>query len=83
MRRAFIIDGYADEPACFGVPPYVSPYVRYCAGAFFSRGWDVKYVTRGTWRRSKGEYLDEAVSSEIALVIMGLTVPGRYRGGLP
>lgn len=30
-----VIDGYVDEPAVLGVPPYVSTYVRYVAGAFF------------------------------------------------
>jgi radical SAM superfamily enzyme with C-terminal helix-hairpin-helix motif len=30
---AFILDGYVDEPACLGVPPYISPYIRTVAGA--------------------------------------------------
>jgi len=40
-----IIDGYVDEPAVLGVPPYVSTYVRYVAGAFFLKGYDVRYYT--------------------------------------
>ncbi|MCL2684039.1 MAG: radical SAM protein, partial [Synergistaceae bacterium] len=81
--RAIIIDGYVDEPACFGVPPYVSPYVRYCAGALYANGWDVDYATCDRWRSAKDEYTERIVSFEIVLVIMGLTVPGRYRGGSP
>ena len=81
--RAIIIDGYVDEPACFGVPPYVSPYIRYCAGVLYSNGWDVSYATCDAWRSAKNEYAEKITSYEIVLVIMGLTVPGRYRGGSP
>ena len=28
-----LVDGYVDEPAHFGVPPYISTYPRYTAGA--------------------------------------------------
>jgi radical SAM superfamily enzyme with C-terminal helix-hairpin-helix motif len=81
--RAIIIDGYVDEPACFGVPPYVSPYVRYCAGVLLSRGYDVDYVTCDQWRGARRETDETIASSGIAVVITGLTVPGRYRGGSP
>jgi len=30
---AVIIDGYVDEPACLGVPPYISPYIRTLQGS--------------------------------------------------
>ena len=31
-----LIDGYVDEPTVLGVPPYVSIYPRYIAGAIWS-----------------------------------------------
>ncbi|MDR1581605.1 MAG: radical SAM protein [Synergistaceae bacterium] len=82
-KSALLIDGYVDEPACFGVPPYISPYVRYCAGALAANGWETKYVTCDEWRADKERFDDDAAGSEIVLVIMGTTVPGRYRGGSP
>ena len=33
-----IVDGYVDEPAHFGVPPYISTYPRYVAGALVDGG---------------------------------------------
>lgn len=81
--NAFIIDGYVDEPACFGVPPYISPYVRYAAGVFFSHNYNLRYMTCDKWRRNREEAADIIEFSDIVLVIMGLTVPGRYRGGSP
>ena len=35
MLKVTILDGYIDEPACLGVPPYISPYPRYIAGAIW------------------------------------------------
>ncbi len=35
--EAYILDGYVDEPACLGVPPYVSPYIRTVAGALIDQ----------------------------------------------
>ena len=81
MPLALVMDGYVDEPACFGVPPYISPYVRYAFGALALAGLDVTYLTCDTWRRTPLEDLwREAV---LVVVISGLTVPGRYRGGSP
>ena len=45
MKRAVLIDGYIDEPAALGVPPYISPYVRYVYGALRKRDFDVSYLT--------------------------------------
>lgn len=82
--NALIIDGYVDEPACFGVPPYISPYVRYAAGVFFARGYTVAYRTCDAWRTlPEEEKKDLLGSSGVILAVMGLTVPGRYRGGAP
>ena len=42
---ACILDGYVDEPACLGVPPYISPYIRTVAGALIGHGFTVRYLT--------------------------------------
>ena len=41
--EAWIIDGYVDEPACLGVPPYISPYIRTIAGVLKEREYKVHY----------------------------------------
>jgi len=80
-KRALLLDGYVDEPACFGVPPYISPYVRYLFGVLVTYGFEVRYITADEWRHMpRGDVVAEA---DILAVIAGLTVPGRYRGGSP
>ena len=37
-ERFLILDCYVDEPACLGVPPFVSPYPRYIYGALIDAG---------------------------------------------
>lgn len=81
LARALLFDGYVDEPACFGVPPYISPYVRYVFGAFAEEGWEVEYITCDQWR--KQPRTDLWRSADAVCVISGMTVPGRYRGGVP
>ncbi len=79
---AFIIDGYVDEPACLGVPPYISPYIRTVAGALLEHRYSVRYFTidqlRGDPRRSA-----ELNSASLLIMIAGVTVPGKYLGGTP
>ncbi len=75
--RVTILDGYTDEPSCFGVPPYVSPYVRYAAGAIKDAGHDFQYLTIDRWRK------DGNIKGEVLLIITGALVPGRYLRGMP
>ncbi|MFP3280759.1 MAG: radical SAM protein, partial [Vulcanisaeta sp.] len=55
MDRVVILDGYTDEPAGLGVPPYLDVYPRYIAGAIWgaNKSVDVRYFTidqvRGDW----------------------------------
>lgn len=72
-----LLDGYVDEPACLGVPPYISPYVRYAAGAVADAGHRCQYRTVDQWRQ--GASLD----GDVLLVITGALVPGRYLRGMP
>ncbi len=77
-----ILDGYVDEPTCFGVPPFISTYVRYVAGALVLSGVpeeSIDYTTIDAYRQNK-EILE---NSDVLIVISGITVPGRYLGGKP
>lgn len=80
--EAFILDGYVDEPACFGVPPYISPYIRYCAGVLRDHGYAVRYTTIDAVREDPTILL-AAGKAALLLVIAGVTVPGKYLAGTP
>ncbi len=80
--RAWILDGYVDEPACLGVPPYISPYVRTIAGVFLSRDIPVTYHTIDQIRTDPG-LLQDAHRADYVVMIAGMTVPGKYLGGTP
>ncbi|HJK62132.1 MAG TPA: radical SAM protein, partial [Methanocorpusculum sp.] len=79
---AVLIDGYVDEPACLGVPPYISPYIRTVAGVFAEHGITTDYVTIDQLRRDP---LRVATLSSYKYVVMiaGVTVPGKYLSGTP
>ncbi|WP_440947853.1 radical SAM protein [Methanosarcina sp. T3] len=84
--KALIIDGYVDEPACLGVPPYLSPYARYIAGALRERGLsekEIHYLTIDTLRENPpgdGELIGKA---DLVVIIAGMTVPGKYLRASP
>ncbi len=83
--RSVIIDGYVDEPACLGVPPYISPYPRYIAGALIDAGvsaHDVHYYTIDQLR-SEPRIIEVMDRADLIAVIAGLTVPGRYLNANP
>ena len=76
-----IVDFYVDEPACLGVPPYLSPYCRYVAGVLVNAGLStekISYLTVDQWRAAGQELIDEP---ELVILIGGSTVPGKYLGG--
>lgn len=80
-----IVDGYVDEPAHFGVPPYVSTYPRYVAGALVDAGVDlsaISYHTIDELRDDRQLYGDVA-SADLFVYLGGMTVPGSYVGGTP
>jgi radical SAM superfamily enzyme with C-terminal helix-hairpin-helix motif len=79
--KAVIIDGYVDEPAILGVPPYVSPYIRYAAGALYYHGIDVDYYTIDQVRDN--DMWQSFNHYEYLIIIGGVTVPGHYLGGTP
>jgi len=79
---ALIIDGYVDEPACLGVPPYISPYIRTTAGVLIEAGYRVRYTTIDKIRSAPHE-LQAFRSIPLVVVIAGQTVPGKYLAGTP
>jgi radical SAM superfamily enzyme with C-terminal helix-hairpin-helix motif len=82
QETAVILDGYVDEPACLGVPPYLSPYIRTVAGVLVTRGYTVRYITIDQLRNDPGlpAVMDRA---GLLVAIAGVTVPGKYLGGTP
>ncbi len=82
MGIAWIIDGYVDEPACLGVPPYISPYIRNIAGVLKEHEFTVNYTTIDEIR-SDFTLIPNINKSEIVVMIAGVTVPGKYLGGTP
>ncbi|MCL7418220.1 MAG: radical SAM protein, partial [Halalkalicoccus sp.] len=80
-----LIDGYVDEPAHFGVPPYISTYPRYTAGALVDAGVapeNVTYHTIDELREDRGKWRD-VEDADLMVYIGGMTVPGKYVGGTP
>ena len=82
---ATIVDGYVDEPAHFGVPPYISTYPRYVAGALVDAGLDresVTYHTIDELRENPRLWLG-VEEADLLVYVGGMTVPGKYVGGMP
>ncbi len=75
--RVVILDGYVDEPSNFGVPPYISPYPRYVAGAVRDAGHSWEYVTVDRLRAG------HLLNGDLLVVLSGPIVPGKYLRSLP
>ncbi|ADN50370.1 radical SAM protein [Vulcanisaeta distributa] len=85
MDRVVILDGYTDEPAGLGVPPYLDVYPRYVAGAVWSvdKSIDVKYFTIDQVRSDWASFVRVANEARVLIVIAGIVTPGKYLGGEP
>jgi radical SAM superfamily enzyme with C-terminal helix-hairpin-helix motif len=80
-----IVDGYVDEPAHFGVPPYISTYPRFTAGALVDAGVPrerITYHTIDALREDRRLWADVA-DADLLIYVGGMTVPGKYVGGTP
>jgi radical SAM superfamily enzyme with C-terminal helix-hairpin-helix motif len=77
--RALLLDGYTDEPACLGVPPFISPNARSMYGALVSGGADVRYATIDQWRAGE-VHVDRY---QLLAVVRNVAVPGKYLRGMP
>ncbi len=75
--KVVILDGYVDEPSNFGVPPFLSPYPRYLAGAVRDAGQDWEYVPIDRVRAG------HPLRGDLLAVLSGPIVPGKYLRSLP
>jgi radical SAM superfamily enzyme with C-terminal helix-hairpin-helix motif len=83
--RVLIIDGYTDEPAGLGVPPYIDVYPRYIAGAIwkYDPSAEIFYKTIDEVRQDPNGSEAISSSSDLSILVAGVTVPGKYLGGAP
>jgi radical SAM superfamily enzyme with C-terminal helix-hairpin-helix motif len=74
-----IIDGYEDEPAAFGVPPYVGFHIRYICGVLEEKGIKYEYSPIDSYRINP-----PSLENRLGVVILaGAIVPGKYLRGTP
>ncbi len=83
--KVVILDGYVDEPAGLGVPPYIDVYPRYVAGAVWSvePGAEITYFTVDQARQNLNVFMKTAGRADLVVFIAGVVVPGKYLGGEP
>ena len=85
--RWLVVDGYEDEPAAFGVPPYVGFHVRYLCGVLEAHGLPYDYLTVDAWRAlgRQGEDAQRAMLQGRAglALLAGAVVPGKYLRATP
>lgn len=80
MLSCCVLDCYVDEPACFGVPPFVSPYPRYIYGALAESGVDGDHIHCLTIDSLRNcDYRFER-HYDMVFLVGGAVVPGRYLG---
>ena len=79
-----VLYGYEDEPAAFGVPPYVGFHIRYVCGVLEQHNIDYTYMTIDQWRLCSEQEQDRILKElEGFVCIAGAVVPGRYIRGTP
>jgi radical SAM superfamily enzyme with C-terminal helix-hairpin-helix motif len=84
-NRVALVDGYVDEPTCLGVPPYISTYPRYIAGAIWTKSpsTEIIYHTIDQIRTSFSNAQQLWAKADLIILIAGMIVPGKYVGGTP
>jgi len=85
QHEVLIIDGYSDEPAGLGVPPYIDVYPRYIAGAIWAvnKSTNIVYLTVDEIRRNFEKFTKIYSRVKVAIFIAGVCVPGKYLSGDP
>lgn len=73
-----IVDCYVDEPACFGVPPFIAPYPRYVFGALADAGIDTSSIVYRTIDCLRTDDYAIHEKFDAVFVIGGAVVPGKY-----
>ena len=86
--KHLILDGYIDEPASLGVPPFSAPQVRALAGGLLLGGAEeesIGYMTVDQWRqlRGNGWDIDDLDRLNSLVLVAGCVVPGKYLRGTP
>lgn len=76
--KVAVIDGYIDDPAALGVPPYISPMIRAVAGAAADAGATVEYISIDMIRKGR-----KLPASDVSVILSGNTVPGKYLRSMP
>ena len=79
-KKYCILDCFVDEPACFGVPPFISPYPRYIYGALLDADVQnemIEYLTIDSLRENDYVFTDDYAR---VFMIGGAVVPGKYLG---
>ena len=80
MKKYLILDCYVDEPACLGVPPFISPYPRYIYGALMCAGVNpgsISYLTIDSMREQNFTFTE---NYDQVFLTGGAVVPGKYLG---
>ena len=80
MKKFLILDCFVDEPACLGVPPFISPYPRYIYGALIDAGIDEDRIDYLTIDHMRGSDFKLQSSYTGIFLIGGAVVPGKYLG---
>ncbi|TXT56577.1 MAG: hypothetical protein BAJATHORv1_20166 [Candidatus Thorarchaeota archaeon] len=85
LNRVILVDGYVDEPTCLGVPPYLSTYPRYIAGAIWTHSpkTEIEYITIDQVRKSFERFQNRWSTADLIILVAGMIVPGKYLGGTP
>ena len=74
-----VLDGYEDEPAAFGVPPYIGFHIRYICGVLEDKNIRYEYCTIDSYRLNP-----PSLENRLGVVILaGAIVPGKYLRGAP
>ncbi|WP_456418779.1 radical SAM protein [Methanocaldococcus infernus] len=77
--RALILDGYTDEPAGLGVPPYIGTYPRYAYGVLDKYRVETDYITIDKFRSLK----IDLEKYDLLICICGFHTPGKYLNAKP
>ena len=85
-----IVDGYVDEPAHFGVPPYISTYPRYTAGGLVDAGVPAERpeLARDAFGRvavqsRRDDAVLEIVAVDVRQLAVGSGIPAGIDGVIP
>ena len=82
QMQVTIIDGYTDEPALLGVPPYLAPTPRYLASVVTATEHSYTYLTIDQLR-TEPQLQQHIANAQLVVIIAGAIVPGKYLRGMP